>query len=229
MLDLAVLPQDREIHVLDLGCGPGSLTLCVLERYPNARVLAVDAEPILLELGRAAAYRYGERIRFLQADFREGDWWTEQEGRFDLVVSATALHWLSAGHLVQTYRHIYGALGPGGCFLNSDHFAGDRAETQARYRALLRVWQQATFRESGAEDWNGFWRGLAEELAREGRGASLAEDSTWEGSDDGLPGSFHLKALRDYEFERVEFHWQWLGEAILGACRPRQRDSATPT
>ena len=153
MLDLAAFPQDREARVLDLGCGPGSLSLRVLGRYPHAQVLAVDAEPVLLELGRAAASACVERIRFLQADLREGGWWAEQEGRFDLVVSATALHWLSAEHLTQVYRRIVRALKPGGCFLNSDHFASDHVETRARYRAWLRSWQQAAFHESGAEDW----------------------------------------------------------------------------
>ena len=40
--------------VLDLGCGPGSLATRLLERIPAATVVAVDADPLLLALGRAA-------------------------------------------------------------------------------------------------------------------------------------------------------------------------------
>jgi ubiquinone/menaquinone biosynthesis C-methylase UbiE len=220
MLDLAELPPGPVASVLDLGCGPGSLSLRVARGYPQAEILAVDAEEALLSLGCAAAASCGSPIRFLQADLREGGWWAERDGQFDLVISATALHWLNAEHLTQTYRRIFRALKPGGCFLNSDHYASDHAETQAHYRALLRSWQQTAFGASGAEDWHGFWRGLTAELAREGKAVSLAEDSTWEGSDNGLSRSFHLQTLQDCGFARVEFHWQWLGEAILGASRP---------
>ncbi len=40
--------------VLDLGCGPGSLAVRLLTRLPQATVVAVDADPVTLSLGRAA-------------------------------------------------------------------------------------------------------------------------------------------------------------------------------
>jgi len=40
--------------VLDLGCGPGSLSVRLLDRMPAARVVAIDTDPVLLALGRAA-------------------------------------------------------------------------------------------------------------------------------------------------------------------------------
>ena len=40
--------------VLDLGCGPGSLAARLLDRMPAARVVAIDTDPLLLTLGRAA-------------------------------------------------------------------------------------------------------------------------------------------------------------------------------
>src|ERR1700758_1545038 len=40
--------------VLDLGCGPGSLAVRLLARLPEAPVVAVDADPVTLSLGRAA-------------------------------------------------------------------------------------------------------------------------------------------------------------------------------
>ena len=38
--------------VLDLGCGPGSLAVRLLDRMPAARVVAIDTDPLLLALGR---------------------------------------------------------------------------------------------------------------------------------------------------------------------------------
>src|SRR6516165_1399435 len=59
--------------VLDLGCGPGSLAVRLLDRIPGATVIGVDADPVLLALGRAA---YGERarLRFADCDLRTPGW-----------------------------------------------------------------------------------------------------------------------------------------------------------
>ena len=48
----------RDPLVLDLGCGPGSLSVRLLDRMPAARVVAIDTDPVLLALGRSA---YGDR------------------------------------------------------------------------------------------------------------------------------------------------------------------------
>ncbi|NYV76228.1 trans-aconitate 2-methyltransferase, partial [Streptomyces sp. UH6] len=38
--------------LLDLGCGPGSLAARLAARLPHAEIVAVDMDPLLLELGR---------------------------------------------------------------------------------------------------------------------------------------------------------------------------------
>ncbi len=49
--------------VIDLGCGPGSLSVRLLDRLPEANVVAVDADPLLLGLGRAGAVAAGAAVR----------------------------------------------------------------------------------------------------------------------------------------------------------------------
>src|ERR1700721_1073618 len=53
--------------VLDLGCGPGSLAVRLLARIPAATVIAVDADPVTLALGRSA-YGGGPGLRVVYAD-----------------------------------------------------------------------------------------------------------------------------------------------------------------
>ncbi len=227
MLQWADLPREAPVQILDLGCGPGSLSLRALQHYPNARVLAVDANPVLLAIGKHATKETTDHLLFLQMDLRQADWWAPYERTyertFDLVLSATALHWQSPAHLTQTYRSIYHVLKPGGWFLNSDHIASDDPETQSRYRQMLQVNQQAAFRETGAEDWDGFWQSLAVQLGQRNLQGLLGETNTWEGTDDGQPKQFHMSALRQSGFEQVEFHWQDFGEAIIGARKPSAR------
>lgn len=224
MLQLADLTREEETRILDLGCGPGSLAFRALQHYPNAHVIAVDINPVLLVMGQHVA-KTNRHIEFLQADIRQRDWWTGYIGRFDLVLSATSLHWLNAENLAQTYQHIYQVLKPGGRFMNSDHIASDDPEMQTYYRKMLQAKQQAAFLETRADDWDGFWRSLAAELGQLGLQesswqASQNGISTWEGTDDGLPKNFHVSMLQQCGFEKIEFHWQELGEAIIGARKP---------
>src|SRR5919108_2517984 len=53
--------------VIDLGCGPGSLSARLLDRIPGATVVAVDADPLLLSLGRAV-YAGRAGLRFVELD-----------------------------------------------------------------------------------------------------------------------------------------------------------------
>src|SRR4051794_1368277 len=64
--------------VIDLGCGPGSLSARLLQRLPRATVVAVDTDPLLLSLGRA---RYGDTagLRFADLDLRTPGWTTGLE------------------------------------------------------------------------------------------------------------------------------------------------------
>src|SRR5450432_2363594 len=59
--------------VLDLGCGPGSLGVRLLDRLPGATVVGADADPLLLTLGRVAwPDRAG--LRFAEIDLRTAGW-----------------------------------------------------------------------------------------------------------------------------------------------------------
>jgi SAM-dependent methyltransferase len=57
--------------VVDLGCGPGSLAVRLLDRLPAAVVVAVDADPVTLSLGRAA-YAGRPGLRFADVDLGIG-------------------------------------------------------------------------------------------------------------------------------------------------------------
>ncbi len=158
---------DRE--VLDLGCGPGSLAVRLLARIPKATVIAVDADPVTLSLGRAA---YGDvpGLRFLDVDLRAPGWAASlglDPGRpVDAVVSTTALHWLTAADLRELYRVVASLLRPGGLFLDGDHLQLDESEDPVLAR-LDRVLEEREddrrFPDgyAGREDWGQWWQAVA--------------------------------------------------------------------
>src|SRR5689334_21597846 len=114
-------------RIVDLGCGPGSLAARLGTRFPDAELVGVDADPLLLGLASAA---YGESVRFVAADLRRPGWTVAMpfDDPIDAFVSTTALHWLSVGELDAVYGEMAGVLRPGGVFVDGDHIRTGVAE-----------------------------------------------------------------------------------------------------
>ncbi|MBV8300802.1 MAG: class I SAM-dependent methyltransferase, partial [Candidatus Dormibacteraeota bacterium] len=104
-------------RVLDLGAGPGSLSARILQRLPDAEIVAIDADPVLLQIGRSALDDL-RGLHFVDADLR-ADWPASlpMPGPFDAAVSTTALHWLGLPDVVRLYRRLAALIRPGGVFL----------------------------------------------------------------------------------------------------------------
>lgn len=88
---IAELAEDAVTHVVDLGAGTGAGTFALLERFPHARVTAVDSSPSMLALlaGRARAKGLQDRVRTLETDAGAGLGDIEDA---DLVWASASLH-----------------------------------------------------------------------------------------------------------------------------------------
>jgi len=198
--------------VLDLGCGPGSLAVRLLDRIPGATVIGVDADPLLLALARAAwADRAG--LRFAELDLRVAGWAGALllDRPADAAVSTTALHWLPPAALAAMYAELATVLRPGGLMLDGDHLAED--ETAAP--TLARLGRALTEREERrhpveADTWAGWWEAVRADpaLARLAeRRERLGLDTSHHGSPSGRL-SVHVDALRNAGFAEVGTLWQ---------------------
>jgi len=214
--------------VLDLGSGPGSLAVRLLDRMPAARVVAIDTDPLLLALGRAA---HGGRpgLRFADQDLRVPGW----AGRLglsraaDAAVSTTALHWLDGAELRAVYAELAAVLRPGGLLLDGDHMKEDEAALPGLARLGDAVSERAIRRrtdgEQGArEDWKAWWEAVAVApeltgLAAERERRRLSEDH--HGSESVLL-SQHVAALRAAGFAEIGTLWQYGENRILCAIMP---------
>ncbi len=78
---VALLAKRPPAMILDLGTGPGTLLLALLDAWPAARGLGVDRSAAALDYARINAAAFGDRARFVQ-----GDWASAIDARFDLVV-----------------------------------------------------------------------------------------------------------------------------------------------
>jgi trans-aconitate 2-methyltransferase len=76
--------------VVDLGCGPGTLTVTLASRWPGAEVRGVDSSAEMIAAARARPAGEGHRLSFSLGDVRE---W-EPAGRVDVIISNAVLQWI---------------------------------------------------------------------------------------------------------------------------------------
>lgn len=83
---LAQVPLQAPRGIYDLGCGPGTITRLLAERWPGAGVTGIDSSPDMLAKARAEA----PGLAFHQADIAH---WSPPAPA-DLLFSNATLHWL---------------------------------------------------------------------------------------------------------------------------------------
>ncbi len=198
--------------VVDLGCGPGSLSVRLLRQLPQATVVAADADPLLLALGRAA---YGEAIRFTELDLAEPGWSAllGLDRQADVAVSTTALHWLKPADLATMYTELTSILRPGSLLLNGDHLREDKAVAPTLVRLAQALNEREEHRrvpEGHAEDWSAWWTAIKADPALADLAAEREQKQSGtdhHGSPSGLLAT-HVDALRAAGFAEVGTLWQ---------------------
>lgn len=111
----AWLPLNSEPRqIVDLGCGTGAGTFALLDRFPGARVTAVDtsAGHLGLLLEKASARGVRERVHTVPADLDSEQW--PDLGTPDLVWASASMH-----HMADPVRALAGVhrlLAAGGLF-----------------------------------------------------------------------------------------------------------------
>ncbi|GGU70202.1 hypothetical protein GCM10010211_39820 [Streptomyces albospinus] len=211
--------------VVDLGCGPGSLAARLAERLPRAEVVAVDMDPLLLELART---HHSSAARYVDTVIGE-DGWTEALalGRaLDVAVSTTALHYLPEAALRRTYTQLAALLRPGGALINGDHLPQRDAVAAglATHVGHRRAERQQAY---ANEDWESWWTAVADEpelaepLAERSRRQRTPGDgdSDGYGAGNGLSVSDHTALLLQAGFAHVVPVWQFGDSYVLVAIR----------
>jgi SAM-dependent methyltransferase len=222
MLDVLADLLPEEFVALDLASGPGAISQRLLARFPRARCVVVDLDPVLFAMGQAVLGDADGRLRWVEADLTDSGW-TELlgESAFDAVLSTTALHWLSVEPLVRLYRDLGRLVREDGVVLNGDNLAFAPHQERLRLLAdLARERQQAAaFDANGAEDWDAWWAALAREPGAapllEERLRRFAHLPDHERRDPAPIFDVHEAALRNAGFREVGVIWQRLDNRVL--------------
>lgn len=85
---LDAAPNDRDMEVIDLGCGPGNSTRVLKNRFPNAHILGADNSENMIEKARGDNPDLDFAVMDIMGDL------SDMLGKFDIVFSNACLQWL---------------------------------------------------------------------------------------------------------------------------------------
>jgi SAM-dependent methyltransferase len=157
-------------RILDVGTGDGHLIALLRERWPEATAVGLDISPVLLA---AAGERFaGDRgVRLEVHDLMRP--LPQDLGRFDLVVSALAIHHLPDARKRTLFAEALGLLTEGGTFLDLDCVLSASPELHAVNQAAFGLDERgedpsdqpaslgdqlAWLRQAGFEEVDCFWK-----------------------------------------------------------------------
>jgi 3-hydroxy-5-methyl-1-naphthoate 3-O-methyltransferase len=128
----------RTQRLLDLGCGPGTYSIAIVQRYPQVRATLLDLPGPIAEARRLAATRQmANRLEFVAADAIA---YTPDEP-FDTVLISNALHMIGPAGSLELLKRCYHMLTPGGRVIVQAQYLNDD-RVSPRWPTLLNLIQR---------------------------------------------------------------------------------------
>ena len=125
-------------HLLDVGCGPGTYSMAIVERNPHVRATLLDLPGPIAEARQLAAARgMADRLDFVDVDARE----YAPAQPFDTVLVSNILHLIGPRDSVELLKRCYRWLTPGGRVIVQAQFLNDE-RTSPRWPTLLNLTQR---------------------------------------------------------------------------------------
>lgn len=193
-------------QILDLGTGDGILLATALEAWPEARGVALDFSPLMLEEARRRLAKFGKRAQTVEADLQSPDWVKRVKGPFDALLSSLAIHHLTHERKRSLYSEIYQLTAEGGVFINVEHVSSSTASVEEIFNDAMTEHLYERRREKGESV-------TAEQVRRDflerpDRAANIL-----------APVEEQCQWLREIGFKDVDCFWKYFELAIFGGFR----------
>ena len=109
---LAVMDINPNDHILDIGCGTGSLTIMIAQHLSgDGLVVGIDAAPKMISIARKKSVRAESRARFAPGVAEKLDF---KDGSFDSVVNSMFTHHIDRELKQRAFTEMFRVLKPGG-------------------------------------------------------------------------------------------------------------------
>jgi tRNA (cmo5U34)-methyltransferase len=188
---LELVPRSAR-RILDLGAGDGRLLALLKIDRPDARGVATDLSPTMLDAARVR-FAGDAMVDVVAHDLEapltalgalDGAASFDGAGAFDAVVSCFAIHHCSHARKRALYAEVFALLEPGGVFYNLEHVASPTPELH-----------------------EAFFVAMGMTLADEDQSNQLLDVET------------QVKWLREIGFAQVDCFWKWRELALFGGVR----------
>jgi len=208
ILDILPFDQDATLKVMDLGAGTGIFSARVLDKYPNAKVTAIDGAAAMVDIATDRLGSSANRIDWVVADFRQLPAKVLAEDGYDLAISAYALHHLNADEKLASLKQVVHALKPGGWFLNADIVVAENQSIenclqQLRVEGVMSRAPDGDERFASAEATRAYLTAM--EIAENDQPQTAATD---------------LQIIRDAGLPSAEVFWKEFREVVIGGPKP---------
>ncbi|MEL6162649.1 MAG: methyltransferase domain-containing protein [Cyanobacteria bacterium J06628_3] len=200
-------------RILELGSGTGELSLKILNRCPDAEIIALDYSPRMIEFTRSKMVEAGyQRWNGIEADFGE---WAENPDKFDIgtefdaCVSSLAIHHLSDEMKAKLFQRIGQSLKSGGCFWNADPVLSESPILEEIYQAAGQDWveKQGTTVEK-----------VRSRLASNSDSVDYAASYGYSSQDQLATLDAQLQMLKKAGFSTVAVPWKYYKSAVFGGA-----------
>ena len=204
-----ILPFQRtdNLNILDLGVGTGYLSHKIIETFPHAKIIAIDAAELMIEKAKLRLQDHLKQVTFHISTFQELPNKKDTFSNFDAVVSSFALHHLYREEKLVLFQYIRSLLKPHGWFINCDIFKTADAVLEARFRYLhhLGIQQRIQRIKHQEKSLDQISSELLEKEKKDGdHPLFLAED---------------IQLLTEAGFRSAECFWKEYREAVYGGIK----------
>jgi tRNA (cmo5U34)-methyltransferase len=200
MLDALILnlpfPQDKELKIIDLGCGTGTLPFLIKSKFPNARIICLDFAESMIKAAQEKLKNFSG-IEFELADITHYDF----KDKYDAVVSSLALHHLETDQDKKDfYQKIYSALNENGIFINADIKI---ASNELFQKTSLIKWEEFMSHTLSKDEIQGYFN----KYRTEDRPVVITDELIW---------------LKEIGFRQIDVFWKYYNFAVYGGMKLMQ-------
>lgn len=192
--------------ILDVGCGPGTLTGLLLERIPGATVVAVDASDQMVEAAKQRLSSQGDRFAGFVGDYNSPAFWSEDIDReYDIIASSISLHYLSDQRREAFFKKVHARLTKRGIFaasIGTRSNAPEIAKMEQTFRAQY-LWDNLDPAKR-PQDFNAFAKDFIEEK-------ETSANINWQSHEE------YLRCMKTAGFKEADVVWQlWIKSIFVG-------------